>query len=213
MLALALTAAFPVAAQQAAVADVPAASLPVATLDQDAIFLRSRFGIRVQQELGAERAALEAENRRIESELIAEELALTEERSLLDAATFARKADAFDARVQQIRQEQDRKALELQRKFELERQRFLSLIGPALIEVLRAAGASVLLDRDAVIFAVEGVDITERAIATIDELVGSGALAEVNPDADEGSDPNNPDTAADTSPIPDVTPAPDADAQ
>ncbi len=207
LLALALTAAWPAVAQQAVVTNAPIASLPVATLDQDAIFLRSLFGIRVQQELGAERTTLEAENRRIEAELIAEELALTEERSLLDAATFAQKADAFDARVQKIRQEQDRKALALQRKFEQERQRFLSLIGPALIEVLRAAGASVLLDRDAVIFAVEGVDITERAIATIDELVGSGSVAVADPEADNDPVPDDPATA------PDATPTTDPDAQ
>lgn len=148
--------------------------LPVATLDQDALFLRSRYGLRVQQELGADRQALEEENRRIEGELIAEERALTEARATLDAATFAQQANAFDTRVQQIRTEQDEKALGLQRRFDQERQRFLGLIGPALIEVLQANGASVLLNRDAVIFAVEGVDITDRAIATIDAMIGSG---------------------------------------
>jgi Skp family chaperone for outer membrane proteins len=165
----------PLWAQDAPVAPRSGPTVPVATLDQDALFLQSQYGLRVQRELGADRQALEDENRRIEGELIAEEQALTTARATLDAATFAAKADEFDQRVQRIRAEQDDKALGLQRRFEQERQRFLSLIGPALIEVLQDNGASVLLSRDAVIFAVDGVDITERAIATIDAMIGTGA--------------------------------------
>ncbi|MBL9059861.1 MAG: hypothetical protein JNK88_07545, partial [Mangrovicoccus sp.] len=47
--------------------------LPVATLDQEALFLKSAFGQRLQRDLETQRDALTAENRRIESELIAEE--------------------------------------------------------------------------------------------------------------------------------------------
>ena len=168
---------------------VPAPGLPVATLDRDALFLRSKFGVRVQQALEEDRSTLEAENRRIEAELIAEEQALTVERPDLSPAEFAKKADAFDVKVQRIRQEQDQKGLDLQRQLERERQTFLVAIIPVLNDLLAQQGTAVLLDRNAVIFAVQAVDITEHAIALIDDRIGDGA-------SHEPADPAAPDPTA-----------------
>lgn len=159
-------------------ADTVVQGLPVATLDRDALFLRSKFGQRVQQALEEARVTLEAENRRIESELIAEELDLTSERASLTPKEFTVKANAFDQKVQRIRQEQDQKAVNLQRRLDLERQSFLSAIVPVLNELLSRQGTAVLLDRNAVIFALQSVDITEHAIALIDERIGDGSSAD-----------------------------------
>ena len=149
--------------------------LPVATLDQEALFLKSAFGQRLQRDLETQRDALTAENRRIESELIAEEQALTEQRKTLAPAEFGPLAQAFDQKVESIRSEQDAKARSLQQRLDRERQLFLSQVGPVLAEILRSRGALVLIDSAAVLIAAAGVDITEQAIAAIDARLGDGS--------------------------------------
>lgn len=166
--------------------------LAVATLDQEALFLNSAFGRRITRELERDRDVLSRENRDIEAELIAEERALIDQRAALPPAEFAPLAEAFDTKVERIREEQDRKGRALQLRFEEARQRFLGEIGPVLAELLRARGAQVLLDRGAVLLAVEGVDITGAAIAAIDDRLGDGVEGpgavprppEMMPDAD-----------------------------
>jgi len=187
-----------IAAQEAVTPESPLA-LRVVTLDQEALFLRSEFGQRVQRDLEADRAALAAENRRIESDLIAEERELTVRRNELSAAEFAPLAATFDEKVQRIRREQDLKARGLQEQLERERQRFLEKITPVLRDVLREREAAVVLDSDAVLFAVPGLDITQTAIDAIDASIGSGAEdgPGVPPMLDAGTDR---DESADTDP-------------
>lgn len=150
------------------------ARLSIATLDQEALFLQSDFGQRVTRDLESDRDALAAENRSIEAELIAEERALIDQRAALPAADFAVLADAFDRKVQGIREEQDRKGRALQIQLDDHRTRFLTEIGPVLTDLLRARGAQVLLDRGAVLIAVDGVDITSAAIDEINARLGDG---------------------------------------
>ena len=149
--------------------------LPIATLDQEALFLRSAFGQRLQRDLETQRDALAAENRRIESGLIAEEQALTEKRKTLAPGEFTPLAQDFDRKVESIRSEQDAKARALQQRLDRERQLFLSQVGPVLAEILRTRGALVLIDSAAVLIAAAGVDITDQAIAAIDARLGDGS--------------------------------------
>ncbi len=160
----------PVLAQPGA----PSAARPIVTLDREALFRRSAYGQRLQRDLERDSEALAAENRRIEAELIAEEQALTERRSALPPAEFADLAQAFDVKVQAIRDTQDRKARGLQQRLEEGQQRFLSSIGPILADLMRSRQASLLLDANAVLIAIEGVDITESAIAAVDARLGDG---------------------------------------
>ena len=94
-------------AGQALAQDVPA---PLLTLDQDRFFLQSDFGKAAIERERTATAALEQENKRIEADLIAEEQALTEERKTLAPKDFAAKAEAFDQKVERIRDEQDTKS-------------------------------------------------------------------------------------------------------
>lgn len=167
------------------------AQTPIVTLDQEALFLRSRFGLRVQREIEQERDALAAENRRIEAELIGEEQALTEQRAQMTPAEFAPLAEAFDAKVQRIRQQQDQKSTVLQRRLESERQTFFSAVGPILIELLRERGAVAVVDRNAILLAFEGLDVTAAAVALIDDRLGDGTGAAGAP-----APPPTPDPAA-----------------
>ena len=80
-----------------------AVNSPVLTIDSEQLFVQSQFGQKFAQDFEARGKILEAENRRIEAELIAEEKELTERRATLPPAKFRSLADAFDEKVEQIR--------------------------------------------------------------------------------------------------------------
>lgn len=176
LIALALSTA-PLAAQegQGDLQVVPVPGGAVLTIDTDRLFTESLFGHRVAEEYRAATEELGAENRRIEAELTAEEQALTDRRATMEPGDFRAEAEAFDARVQAIRAEQDAKERALQEHLTQGRDAFLSAAAPVLGELMREAGASVILDRRSVFLALGTVDLTEDAIAAIDAAIGDGA--------------------------------------
>ena len=167
-------------------------SSPVLTLDQERLFNESLIAARVVAGIESRSLDLAAENRRIEAELVAEELDLTERRPTLALADFRALADAFDAKVQTIREEQDAKALELQRQQDEIRQGFLNQITPVLAEIVRDRGAVVVLDRRSVFLSAESIDITDEAITRINAVFGDGTTPEPVPPGPEVT-PANPE--------------------
>jgi Skp family chaperone for outer membrane proteins len=150
--------------------DAPA---PLLTLDQDRLFLESDFGKATVEKERLATAALEQENRKIEAELVAEEQALTEARATITPEEFTAKAEAFDAKVERIRTEQDAKARQLTDGREKDRKAFLEIAVPVLGELLGDKKAAAILDKNLVILSLSAVDITDEAIARV-----NAALAE-----------------------------------
>lgn len=148
---------------------------PILTLDQDRLFAGTLWGKRAAARIEAASEDLSSENRKIEVELIAEEKSLTERRSGMPADEFRTAAEAFDARVTEIRQSQDTKARAIGRMREDERQRFYSSAFPVIGDVLRARGAMVVLDSRAIFLSADSIDITDELIARIDETLGAGS--------------------------------------
>jgi Skp family chaperone for outer membrane proteins len=166
----------PVSVQAQTVAE-PQAQPPIAgvlVLNQERLLSNSQFGQRIQEELETVSAALAAENRRIEGELTQEELDLTERRATLPPDEFRALADAFDARVEEIRATQEAKARDLTRQAEAMRAQFFERVAPILLDIVRRRGAAVLMDSRAVLLSAEQVDITDAALAAIDETIGRG---------------------------------------
>ncbi|GAD56554.1 OmpH family outer membrane protein [Limimaricola cinnabarinus] len=153
----------------------PAAQGGVVVLDTDRLFAESLFGQALATDLQAETEALIEENRRIEAELTAEEQSLTRRRPGMEPAAFREEAEAFDARVQEIRRERDAKERALQLEAAAGRERFLAAIGPTLGQVMMARGAAVILDRRAVFLSTGAVDVTDAAIAAVDAEIGNGS--------------------------------------
>lgn len=173
---------------------------PILIIDQERLFAESQLGARIAAGIEDEAEALAAENRRIEAELIAEELALTEQRAELPVDEFRALADAFDEKVQRIRAEQDAKELDLQRRREEERQEFLNRIGPILGELARERGAVAVLDRRAVFLAADRIDITDEAIDRLNAEIAEDMPAppgDASPDAAPGIPPEPPGESAD----------------
>ncbi|MHA6324050.1 OmpH/Skp family outer membrane protein [Roseivivax sp. CAU 1753] len=191
----------PVTAQQS---DAPRAVVrsPILTLESERLFMDSAFGQRVVAAIEAEGKALAAENRAIEAELTAEERRLTDMRAEAEAAEFRALADAFDARVQALRQQQDAKARTLASRDDAARRVFFGAVQPVLGEILREAGAALILERSTVLLSANATDITDLAITRVDARIGDGEGLAMPEDAADDAPENG---AADTPPAPDAT--------
>lgn len=149
-------------------APVSAPLSPVLVIRQDRLFETSAFGRAARAALDSRSKALIAENSRIEAELEAEERALTDRRATLPPEEFRPLAEAFNAKVERIRAEQDAKSRELARQSEADRKAFFDLALPVLAELMREKGAAVVLDQQAVFLSLDTIDITDEAVARID---------------------------------------------
>lgn len=154
--------------------DLPAQRLTLRTIDDERLFRASQFGARVAAEIETASRALEAENERLLNELTAREEELTELRTILSVEEFRTAAAAFDLQAETIRRNQAEKRQRLAQFEESERRRFFGQSAPVLQEVLNRSGGLVLIDARAVIIGVPGLDITDEAIAAMDDAIGDG---------------------------------------
>ena len=147
---------------------------PILSLDQDRMFATSDFGRRFDAALQADGARLEVENRRIESELEAEEKDLTQRRPAMSPEAFRALADAFDTKVQRIRTEQTAKARALAQRTEEAQRQFIAAARPVLEQLMIDAGAVVIIDPRSVVMSRSAIDVTDEAIRRINDSIGDG---------------------------------------
>ena len=162
----------------------------ILTISSDRLYTESQFGKRIAQDLEEDGKTLAAENRLIEGLLTEEERQLTERRSTTEPQAFRDLADAFDAKVQSIRTEQDAKARALAQRSDHARGTFFRAARPVLGQLMQETGAGVILERSNVFLSSDATDVTDLAIRMIDETLGDGS----DLDTGEVKDP-----AADTS--------------
>ena len=162
------------------------APMSVLTLDQDRVFSASRFGRQSLEAVDAQARALQAENRRIESDLESEEKSLTERRPGMTPADFQAEAEAFDLKVKDIRLAQETKARDLAAQRDAARQRFMQTAAPVLARIMQERGAVAILDRSAIILSFDRADVTDVAIERIDAVLMEAEA----PDAAAGPAPD-----------------------
>jgi Skp family chaperone for outer membrane proteins len=83
-------------------------------------------------------------------------------------------ADAFDAKVESLRREQDEKARLLVTRAEDARRTFLSTAQPVIERIMRDTGAAVIVERRTVFISADVIDITDAAVAEMDATLGEG---------------------------------------
>ncbi|NDR55064.1 OmpH family outer membrane protein [Aliiruegeria sabulilitoris] len=165
---------------------------PVLTLDQDRLYAETLFGKRLQADFAQASKALAERNRELTEALTVEELELTEKRKQVSIEEFRGLADAFDEKVVKLREDQDAKISALQRRRDLDRRIFTGRALPILSEIVRDSGAVALLDNRAVILSADAIDVTDRAIARIDAVLGDGTSAEETAPPEETPEPTAP---------------------
>lgn len=198
--AVAIAVASVLAGQHLAAQDAgtqPVVQSPILTLDQELLFVDSAWGRRVTAEIESASAELQAENRRIESDLSAEEQSLTERRATMEPEAFRAEADAFDTKVTAIRSAQDAKGRNIAGLRDEERQRFLAAALPVFGEILRERGAVIVMDKRAVFISANAIDVTDEMIARLDVSLGDGSKAPDDPPADPSGTTRDPAPVAD----------------
>jgi Skp family chaperone for outer membrane proteins len=148
---------------------------PILTIDSDRFYRGSAFGQRVLREIEAQTTELAQENRALEAQLEAEEQKLTRQRAELPPEEFRTLANAFDARVQAIREQREGESRAIASQLEENRDRFLNVAAPVLEAIMRDTGAAVVLEQRSVFISSNAIDITEIAIRRMDETLGDGA--------------------------------------
>ena len=147
----------------------------VLVVDTDRLWQRSAFGRRAKAEHEQRLSELEAENLAANETLAAEEQTLTTQRAETEAEEFRQLADNFDQKVQQTRTTQLEKNRSLLNRFEQEQEAFFRAATPVFEQIMLDSGAAVILERRSVLFGDPRVDITDQAIALLDEIIGTGA--------------------------------------
>jgi len=164
-------------------------------IDQEALFKKSAFGKRILSETDRATKDLVAENRQIETRLIAEEKDLTDRRPGLAADEFRVLADVFDEKVQQIRDEQSQKSDAIGAALDQHRREFFQAIIPVLAEILRETHAVAILDKRTVLISVNLIDATDIAVSRIDQRLGDGAAGRGDVQEPDGQPPGPGDGA------------------
>lgn len=157
---------------------------PVLSIDQQRLFEDSSFGKSSLAQLERASRDLQAEIRKIESDLEIEERLLTERRGTMPPAEFLPLAAAFDEKVEKIRDAWGAKDRELKRQREQDQQRFYETAVPVLAALMQEFEAVILVDKANVILSLDRVDITQVAIERIDaRLTEAPAIAPITPPA------------------------------
>lgn len=169
----------------------------ILTVDQEAIYRRSRWGQRAEAEIAEQSRKVAADNDTAFAALVADEDALTRARATLDPAEFRRRATAFDERVTAVRQERDDARLALARQADRDRALFFQAAGPVLTSVMEQRGALLVLDQRTVLISAETIDVTAATIAALDGALGDGSDIVAAAIADEEAAATRPAPAAD----------------
>lgn len=149
--------------------------LPFVTLDEARLFSASSYGKALQAELEAEQTALASENRVIEADLARREKELTDRRPVLAAEEFRALANAFNAEVEAHRTAQKSKERSIYQRHDEARLRFRDVANQVLAQVMQERGALAIIAEEAIVLGFREIDITDAAIARLDDLVGDGS--------------------------------------
>ena len=180
---LGMTGVLPLAPVRSALAQDQAVPLvPILTIDQDRLFSESRFGKAVSAEYRQKTEEHIAENRRIEAQLETEERDLTLLRGKTPAVDFEKLAADFDAKVEGIRSAQDGKSKAMTKQFDADRQRFFEAAKPVLGQLMSERGAGAIIDKRAIFLGFESIDLTDAAIARLDQVLGNGTVDQATPE-------------------------------
>ncbi|MEM8537594.1 MAG: OmpH family outer membrane protein, partial [Pseudomonadota bacterium] len=143
-------------------------------IDRERIFVETLYGRRIAADLLALASELQEENDRIVESLTLEERSLTVRRPEMTPEDFRAEAEAFDAKVQEVRRVRDAKNVELQVANAEARARFEEQTQGIIANIMLERGAAMVLDQRNVFLSVRAANITDDAIVRIDAELGDG---------------------------------------
>ncbi|MEL6509137.1 MAG: OmpH family outer membrane protein [Pseudomonadota bacterium] len=146
---------------------------PILVIESERLFIETEFGQASLRAIDDQARRLAAESREIDAQLIAEERALTEARPTLSPEEFRTRADAFDDRVLRLRRERDEAGAQLSAAREEAEAILRNAALPILAQIVLDRGAVAVFERRDVFIMDDSIDITDEAVARINEQLGA----------------------------------------
>jgi Skp family chaperone for outer membrane proteins len=167
VLLMCLCAALPVHAQEV--------TPQILVFDMNRIYFETLYGRRIAEDFNQAAAAVQEENEQIVTTLTEEERSLTLRRPEMAPEDFRAEADAFDAKVQEVRRVRDAKNVELQAADAEQRATFEDRVQGVIANVMLERGAIIVLEQRTVVMSVRAANITDDIIVRVDAELGDGA--------------------------------------
>ncbi|MEL7211972.1 MAG: OmpH family outer membrane protein [Pseudomonadota bacterium] len=146
---------------------------PVLVIESERLFVETEFGQASLRAIDDQARRLASESREIDAQLIEEERALTEARPTLTPEEFRARADAFDEKVLRLRRERDEASTQLGRARDEAEQILRNAALPVLAQIVLERGAVAVFERRDVFIVDDSIDITDEAVARINEQLGA----------------------------------------
>tara|TARA_B100001173_G_scaffold251966_1_gene223000 strand:- start:7 stop:546 length:540 start_codon:yes stop_codon:yes gene_type:complete len=139
----------------------------VLVIDVNKLVGLSDIGRTVQVQYEQAKSALDNEFEGLKTELIAEELRLSEIRKTTNVAEFRQLARDFDQRTTEVRDSYIERKNNIENVLNVNRRKIFEASVPYLKQILNQNNATVLIRKDQTVLSANGVDITDLAINTI----------------------------------------------
>jgi Skp family chaperone for outer membrane proteins len=146
----------------------------ILVFDMNRIYFETLYGRRIAEDLNQAAIVVQAENDQIVATLTEEESSLTVRRPTMTPEDFRAAADAFDAKVQEVRRARDAKNVELQAANAEQRATFEDRVQGIIANVMLERGAVIVLEQRSVVMSVRAANITDDVIVRADAELGDG---------------------------------------
>ena len=146
-----------------------AGSNGILVVDLDRAYKSSKFGKIIRKNFELENQSFNEENDAILDALKREEIKLTKERESLSPEKFSKAAEAFDKKAVTIRAVRLEKIRLVDKKFQELKPLFYNQIRPIIEDIMREYDASIILEKNSVIWSLASIDITSLIVERVDE--------------------------------------------
>ena len=146
-----------------------AGSNGILIVDLDRVYNSSKFGQSIRKKFQLDNQTFNKENSTILQSLKEEEIKLTKDRESLSPEDFAKAAVAFDTRAVAIRAVRLEKIRIVNERFQGLKPLFFERIRPIILKIMREHDASVILEKNSVVWSLASIDITSVIVERVDK--------------------------------------------
>ena len=146
-----------------------AGSNGILVVDLDRAYKSSKFGKLIRKNFELENQSFNEENDAILDSLKREEIKLTKERASLSPENFSKAAKAFDKKAVAIRAVRLDKIRLVDKKFQELKPLFYNQIRPIIEKIMREYDASIILEKNSVVWSLASIDITSLIVERVDK--------------------------------------------
>ncbi len=146
-----------------------AQSSGILVVDLERAYKTSKFGQSMRDAFNVENQSFNEENSVILNGLKDEEIQLTADRTILSPKEFAIAAQAFDAKVQEIRKTRLEQIGIVEERFKMLKPLFFRRVDSFFDVMMREFNAAAILEKDSVVRSNQTIDITDLLVERVDE--------------------------------------------